>query len=160
MAAVSPEAKRKQAEYSRAWYQRNKERVKVRTREWTKMNRVKKKAATDRWHAENKDKIRESRKSKYDIAKAKRIWLLNRYGLSEDQFNLMLIQQKNRCAVCRDSFSDANKPFVDHCHNTNMVRGLVCSKCNKAEGFLRNPNNARRMYEYMLKFELCYGGKN
>jgi|SRR5215469_2201917 len=175
MAAVSLEAKRhkaeyrklwnernkeRNAEYQRAWYQKNKERLKVLSREWVKNNREKKQASVNKWHSENKQKLSAARKLKYDPLTASKIWRSYQYGLSEDQFNLMLIEQKNSCAVCNDQFSDTNKPYVDHCHKTDLVRGLVCSKCNKAEGFLRTPENARKMYEYMLKFELCYGGRN
>jgi Recombination endonuclease VII len=30
-------------------------------------------------------------------------------------------------------FTDLLKPFVDHCHNTNATRGVLCPWCNAAE---------------------------
>lgn len=86
--------------------------------------------------------------------------LKRKFGLSLEQFDLMLKAQGNRCFVCKSDFSKENLPNVDHCHKTLTVRGLLCRSCNYAEGFLKTPDNARRLYEYMLKNDLFYQAEN
>lgn len=39
--------------------------------------------------------------------------------------------QAGSCAVCSAS---RGRLLVDHCHATGLVRGLLCSSCNTAEG--------------------------
>lgn len=54
------------------------------------------------------------------------------YGLSEQEYQNMLLAQDNKCAACHD----ATKLVVDHCHTTGKIRGLLCRKCNTALGQL------------------------
>lgn len=58
--------------------------------------------------------------------------LLQRYGITEDEYNAMLLQQDGRCRIC----ARYRKLMVDHSHVTGKVRGLLCSHCNAALGFL------------------------
>jgi hypothetical protein len=44
----------------------------------------------------------------------------------------MLVAQENRCGSCGDVF--VKTPFVDHCHTTGKVRGLLCSHCSTGLG--------------------------
>ena len=55
------------------------------------------------------------------------------YGVSKDQFYKMLISQECKCAICKLHISDKNC-HVDHCHKRNIVRGLLCQKCNQGIG--------------------------
>ncbi len=71
--------------------------------------------------------------------------LKNRYGLSEDQFNKMLEDQDGICVIC-------TKPavVVDHDHETNEVRGILCPQCNSGLGFFRdNAVLLNRAAEYL-----------
>lgn len=54
------------------------------------------------------------------------IW--TKYRLRPDQYQRMLEQQGNCCAVCLDPL--VRTPHVDHCHKTGVVRGLLCVRCN------------------------------
>jgi len=56
----------------------------------------------------------------------------SRYGLTEEEYNQMILQQDNKCAVCTQPFTTT--PHVDHCHTTGRVRGLLCSPCNTGLG--------------------------
>lgn len=60
------------------------------------------------------------------------------YGVSIQQFNQMLIQQKGACAICLSTNPGGNSGnfHVDHDHTTKVVRGLLCSRCNTAIGLL------------------------
>jgi len=83
--------------------------------------------------------------------------LMMEYGLTVEEYDNMLIQQKGTCAneACNYGLDDDHTLFVDHCHETNMVRGLLCHWCNSAEGFLKsNTEVAQGLINYMKKHNL------
>lgn len=62
----------------------------------------------------------------------------------EDPVELLVAWQAGRCAGCGHSFhADA---LIDHCHETGLVRGLLCSQCNNAEGIA--PPRHPRWFRY------------
>lgn len=75
-----------------------------------------------------------------------------RYGITLKQFNEMSENQNNECAICNKhkSFNKNNKLFVDHCHATDKVRGLLCDNCNKGLGiFMDSPKLLLKAVEYL-----------
>jgi hypothetical protein len=56
--------------------------------------------------------------------------LQREYGLTLEQFLDLLDRQNNQCAICKTVFENRSQSFVDHCHTTGKVRGLLCAKCN------------------------------
>lgn len=60
----------------------------------------------------------------------------SKYGISKEQFKEMLSCCNNSCEICGDEF--VKTPNIDHCHNTDIVRGLLCSKCNAGIGLLND----------------------
>lgn len=58
------------------------------------------------------------------------------YGLEPEDFERLRLDQQNRCAICKKSFSKV--PNVDHCHTTGKVRGLLCRDCNIGIGLLND----------------------
>jgi len=65
---------------------------------------------------------------------------LRQYGITPEQYKQMMDAQGNACAIC--GYSDTTDPkmfpHVDHCHETNKVRGILCSHCNMAIGKFKN----------------------
>lgn len=66
---------------------------------------------------------------------------LNQLTLRRIMIELLLHQQKNRCAVCGTKISGKitsphgfSYAVLDHDHATDLVRGALCSRCNTAEG--------------------------
>lgn len=61
---------------------------------------------------------------------------IKKYGITIAEYNSMLIAQNNSCAICGHSeMKDKNFfPLIDHCHDTNKVRGLLCMNCNQGLG--------------------------
>jgi hypothetical protein len=53
--------------------------------------------------------------------------LASRYGISLADYEAMLAKQGERCALCADEMA---RPVVDHCHQTGVVRGILCHPCN------------------------------
>lgn len=69
--------------------------------------------------------------------------LQSRYGITLDQFEQMLRDQDNRCAICNmyiDGYNDKGRirANVDHDHATEVVRGLLCSNCNSGLGHFKD----------------------
>jgi hypothetical protein len=58
--------------------------------------------------------------------------LTHYYGISVEDYAKLVKNQGDKCAIC------GTKPeaylAIDHCHETNRVRGLLCRKCNSAIG--------------------------
>jgi len=74
---------------------------------------------------------------------AKRKWL---YGVSDEDVKRMEREQDGRCAICGES-----APLhVDHCHESNTVRGLLCGNCNRGLGcFKDNVEILSRAIDYL-----------
>lgn len=49
----------------------------------------------------------------------------NLYGIGKKQWDLFLINQDDKCALC-----ERIPEVVDHCHKDGIVRGLLCGSCN------------------------------
>lgn len=67
-------------------------------------------------------------------------WHIGQYGMSIESFCEMNERQDGRCLICRSKPDDAkghrsNRLYIDHCHETGIVRGLLCSRCNSAIGY-------------------------
>lgn len=93
----------------------------------------------------------EVRKAK-QAAGHKRYMLRRRYGLSWDEYQAMLVQQKGECAICKTHL-DQRALNVDHNHETGQVRGLLCNGCNRAIGFMNeSPERLAAAIRYLRKW--------
>lgn len=85
--------------------------------------------------------------------------LLRNYGITFAQYQEILAAQGGVCKIClglnpRKSQLAIRPLFVDHCHKTNKVRGLLCSLCNGALGkFKDNVAVLQRAIEYLKESE-------
>lgn len=84
--------------------------------------------------------------------------LMRQYGLTIDEYDAMVVQQGNVCAICKQpETAERNgvkyRLAVDHCHKTGKVRGLLCFKCNSAIGQFEKRNvPIRNIEEYLDKY--------
>ncbi|MFI9202617.1 endonuclease VII domain-containing protein [Streptomyces sp. NPDC053048] len=72
------------------------------------------------------------------------------YGLSADDYQRILTFQGGRCAICQET--RRTNLAVDHCHRTEAIRGLLCSRCNGqllARGARDRPDVLRRAADYL-----------
>lgn len=117
------------------------------------------------WAKNNKEKIRErnyqkkeKRKEYYQsdrgIESSRRAHLKRKYNMSLEEYNDILKKQNGICAVCGESENCNRNKFlaVDHCHDTNKIRGLLCTNCNRAIGLLKeNIETLYKIIEYLKK---------
>src|SRR5215211_2441287 len=65
---------------------------------------------------------------------------LRKYGLTRQEYDTLFKQQQGRCAICYTAQNMCGgKPIslcIDHCHETGVVRGLLCNFCNSEIEFL------------------------
>ena len=62
----------------------------------------------------------------------------HRYGISLEEYDLMLRKQDGVCAICKCRCSSKKMLSVDHDHASGLVRGLLCHNCNAAIGHLKD----------------------
>ncbi len=81
-----------------------------------------------KWYAEYKASGRKAAA----VARHKTGANLKAYGLTQEDYDEMVASQGNVCAICGAS---SDKPLsIDHCHKTQHVRGLLCTRCNTGLG--------------------------
>lgn len=134
---------------------------------------AKKQAYMKEYYLKNRDKAIIARKKHYEANRElcierSRIWTLNNkrrrkhntlmasHGISIEVYEEMLHNQDNKCFCCGISHLDIpNGLYVDHCHKTGKVRGLLCSTCNLGIGYAKdNVEILKNMIKYLEK-EKC-----
>lgn len=102
-------------QYHKQWREANPEK-------YAKAHRT----AAKKWQKKNPDRRRNYQ-------------LKSRFGISLDDYNTLLVQQGNSCAICKVEKCSTGRSFsVDHCHETDIVRGLLCKNCNLLIGLGKN----------------------
>ena len=85
------------------------------------------------------------KKSPYNPVVRRRYVLKKLYGLTIEEYDVMLKKQDNICAICKtDTPGGMGRFYVDHNHVTNKVRGLLCHNCNFVIGHAKE--NADILY--------------
>lgn len=75
-----------------------------------------------------------------------------RYKISGKDFEKMLVEQDYCCLICEGPIDELTAK-IDHCHDDQTVRSLLCNGCNTGIGQLKNDKEiAQRVVEYLNKF--------
>jgi hypothetical protein len=84
----------------------------------------------------NKDRVNAERRVRYAtdpefrakvLKDARKDTLKRKYGLSLQDYDKMLAQQAGGCKICRRNSAALG---VDHCHEADKLRSLLCNNCN------------------------------
>ena len=77
--------------------------------------------------------------------------LKNKYGITMDEFDRILEDQGYGCGICGTLIVGAvMRAHIDHCHETKIVRGILCNNCNNGLGrFKDNPDLLRSAIIYL-----------
>ncbi len=64
--------------------------------------------------------------------------MLHRYNITAPELLKLLKIQENKCAICKRQFGTTKRDrfSVDHDHETDIIRGLLCGGCNAGIGLL------------------------
>lgn len=81
--------------------------------------------------------VSRSKRPEYYRRADRNSWLFRKYGITIEQYEAKLLAQDNCCGSCGEplDFNADRMPPVDHCHDTGMVRDILCPTCNKGLGF-------------------------
>jgi len=80
-----------------------------------------------------------------------------KYGITLEEYNSILDKQGGACKLC--SLTDhthgrGNVLYVDHCHTTGKVRGILCHNCNSGLGhFKDNIELLKKAIDYLKEEE-------
>lgn len=99
-------------------------------------SKEKKKIYTRRYYEKNKERIKKNivKYRKLHPKMRKEIMLKHQYGISLEHYENIQNSQNGFCAIC--GIKPTNRVlYVDHCHSSNKIRGLLCIKCNSLLGF-------------------------
>jgi hypothetical protein len=125
-----PKAKIKYSETKETANQRRKELYLQ-----AKIQKAKQKESWERWKAANPEKV-------YDVTFT---CYLKKYKMTPQDYYNMLEEQKGVCAICgkpetrkHNVSGKLQRLSVDHCHNSNKVRSLLCAACNIGLGQFRD----------------------
>lgn len=78
------------------------------------------------WNLKNKEKRR------FAVLKSET-------GIKQEEYLKILELQDNKCAICKIETKNLVKNLsVDHCHTSNIIRGLLCTKCNIGLGYFND----------------------
>lgn len=149
------------AENARRWRSKNPEKAAAKQRAWREANREKVRQKQREWR--ERTGYNQKRKERGENTKQQ----LRLYGLTVEDYEQLLRAQGGVCAICASpepGMKNAARLYVDHCHNTSRVRGLLCRACNTMLGCVRdNPELLRAGASYLERADdsgaLCGAGR-
>jgi hypothetical protein len=95
----------------------------------------------------------------YYQANKERLYVLKRdytlrreFGITLEQYEAMVVAQDGLCAICRKP-PGKKSLAVDHDHDTDQIRGLLCTNCNQGLGRFKDaPQLLREGLAYLSKW--------
>ena len=129
---------------------------------WQRENPEKASAAGKRFYYKNSEaEVRRAQEHQKSNPDQKRNWyLMSKYNMSLAEFQALEAAQEYRCAGCGNeedvivaTSSKRRNLHVDHCHKTGTNRGLLCTRCNLALGYLLDdPERIKGLLSYIEKW--------
>jgi hypothetical protein len=77
---------------------------------------------------------------------------VKKYGITVDEFMKLCEAHNGKCAICGVEPKTKRGLHIDHCHDTGVIRGLLCNGCNTGIGLLQeSPEIMTKAIEYLLR---------
>jgi hypothetical protein len=109
------------------------------TARWQREHREQTNHKNKMWKRNHPQTVREARiryRASLTPEQKSRKWredsLRKNYGISTAEYEYKFAKQNGVCAICKMPCSTGRRLSVDHDHNTDQVRGLLCFQCNSA----------------------------
>jgi hypothetical protein len=82
--------------------------------------------------------------------------LKTRYGITLEEYKNVIKLQDYKCALCLKPLTfGKGGASIDHCHETNKIRGVLCKPCNTGLGLLGdNQTGLSKALNYVNKSTL------
>jgi hypothetical protein len=136
---VTEEQRKRHREYQRRWRAANPERARAIAQRSARKHAEKRRLRSAEWRRQNPEKVAAALARRvrptWEELRPKRLPQV--YGLTVDEYDLLLNSQGAVCAICGKPCSSGRRLAVDHDHVTGMTRGLLCHLCNRGAGLLR-----------------------
>lgn len=82
--------------------------------------------------------------------KLRRANLWARYGLTEEEYVDLAKAHRTGCAICGAAPPPGEKLVVDHDHDDDSIRGMLCTRCNVGLGmFQDDPERLQLAAQYL-----------
>ncbi len=126
--------------YRKEWNKNNPEKLKQYDKTRYENNKENNIERAKKWYQENKERVLANKKIQYkenpnSYEEDRKKGLKRKYNITPEFVEELRIKQENRCAICANEFTGT--PYIDHCHKTEIVRGLLCHSCNVSIGLLK-----------------------
>ena len=130
------------------------------SKKWRELNKQKLAEDHAQYYQENKEKLKQASRDHFIGYKVKHRenTLKRKYGIDNIQYEKLFSEQRGLCAIClrseitKHQSGTIRRLAVDHDHETGKIRGLLCSKCNNAIGYLEdNVEFLDRAKKYLQK---------
>jgi hypothetical protein len=145
------------ANYQRAYYVANKERLNAQTKAYYKNNKPYLAEKMRLWRAKNKDRLRANREANKEAIAAKAKAYRQKYKDRRLQVERRRRGMPEPTRPCPKQCESCGRVPVkmglhlDHCHVTGKFRGWLCGNCNSAIGKLGdNIDGVYRAVAYLL----------
>lgn len=83
-----------------------------------------------------------------------------KFNLEYSEYLELLKNSNRQCEICKKHLKFGGKyrtGVIDHCHNKNKVRGILCRQCNNALGLFKDDiNTLKNTIEYLNRGETKY----
>jgi hypothetical protein len=127
--------------YFQKYYLKNKVNIIKKAKVWKSKNHEKIKQTLLKWRQKNPIYLQNKR-------------LKERYNITVEEYNNLLKHQKSKCSICQKEetrilYGVISKLSVDHDHKTGKVRGLLCCRCNRTIGLVKEDV---LILKYMIKY--------
>ena len=172
--------KRNNPKYQKQWREDNKEQIqeyrdgrkeekKIYDKKYYGENKEHRQEYQKNWQEDNKEHLQEYKDGRKEETKIynknyrtqnRSNYLYNTYGITEKEYDDMVREQDNTCAICKEPESKLNdngypmRLCVDHDHITGQVRGLLCNKCNLGIGYLRSDEGTNILLNAVAYIEI------
>ena len=148
-----------------------------RSKEWRLKNHAHHLSEVKKWRSENKEyinkKLKEARKAnpekfreyeknkrEKDRQRYKDYFIEQRFNITLERYYEMIKEQNNKCYICgteetrKTRNGDISRLCIDHNHETNIVRKLLCFDCNTMIGKAKeNINILQSAISYLKQHE-------